>query len=164
MDDIRIGIASNMDTLNEEFAYSEQGHNYSFIVYAEKACAGYNGQFEAIESDQSMAYQCGDVMTVELDMRDRVLTFYKNKKLVHRRSDIKETSYRMAVSLYGQSASMKITSFQCIFLGNTVTEDMWTDLGYGAKEPDELRADHQDMIGMNEIHHPIIYDESSYFW
>ena len=111
-DDIRIGIASDMNELDDEFAYSEQGHNYSYITYGEQACVGYNGEFEGIKY---VHYGPSDIISVELDLNDKCVTYYKNDEFVYKQNDIYCTNYRLAAAMHG-NVSIKIVSFQRIFV------------------------------------------------
>eukprot|EP01084_Bolivina_argentea_P253822 426520_1 len=111
-DDIRIGIASNMNELDDEFANSEDGHNYSYVTYANAAVVGYNGEFE---SKKIPYYGIGDIVTIELNLNDRIVSYYNNKKFVHKQTNIVKTNYRLAAAMYG-CVSIKIISFQRIFI------------------------------------------------
>lgn len=111
-DDIRIGIASTESDLNDEFAYSTEGHNYSYITYGKASCVGYNGEFQSIDH---VDYGPGDIITIELDLNEKCVSYFKNKTFVHKQSNIYCTDYRLAAAMFG-TVQIKIISFQRIFV------------------------------------------------
>ena len=111
-DDIRIGITSTESDLDDEFAYSEQGHNYSYITYGKQSCVGYNGEFQSI---LHVHYGPNDIITIELDLNEKCVSYFKNDTFVHKQSNIHCTNYRLAAAMYG-NVSIKIISFQRIFV------------------------------------------------
>ena len=110
-DDIRIGIASTMSHLDDEFAFSLDGHNYSYITYGRQSCVGYNGEFKSI---QHVDYGPKDLITIELDLNEKSVSYFKNQTFVYKQVDIHCTSYRLAAAMHG-NVSIKITSFQRYF-------------------------------------------------
>ena len=118
-DDIRIGIASTMKQIDDEFAFCQQGHNYSYITYGEQSCVGYNGEFERIEH---VHYGPKDIITIELDLHKKSISYFKNSTFVHKQNDIYCTDYRLAAAMYGNVSIKKYLIQKNICKGLRINE------------------------------------------
>eukprot|EP01084_Bolivina_argentea_P223670 378402_1 len=112
--DIRIGIASTMDIMDEGFTNSIFGHNYSYISWKSgtniASHIGYNGSWKKISNEY--VYSEGDVITVEVNLCDKQVSYFKNNKFIAMQEDIVEENYRLAVNIMGQPGKLQIIYFK----------------------------------------------------
>lgn len=117
--DLRIGITSTIDHINT-FTNSHNGHNYSYISYDDiRSHIGYNAKWTLLSSkDKDSVYWTNDIVTVDVNLRDRVISYFKNDKLITKQENIVQTSYRLGVNIMGQCGKMEIISFEMKKLDN----------------------------------------------
>ena len=109
--DIRIGIASTMGH-NHTFTNSHDGHNYAYIAYNNSLShIGYNADWKVLSSKDTV-YWTNDVVTVEVNLRDQEVSYFKNDIFIAKQEKIVDATYRLAVNIMSKSGKMEIISFQ----------------------------------------------------
>lgn len=107
--DTRLGISSTLDHLNGDFSNSQKGHNYSYISLIGTSYVGYNGKWTEI--DKSAEFFENDIVKIELNAKDREISYFKNNEFIHKQSDIQDGEYRLAALILGCSGKVEIVSF-----------------------------------------------------
>ena len=112
--DLRIGIASTFNHL-ETFTNAKEGHNYAYISYSwtgyRTSHIGYNAKWTSL-SAKNANYWTNDIITVELNLRDREISYFKNAEFIAKQENIVQTTYRLGVNIMSKSGKMEIISFQ----------------------------------------------------
>ena len=71
---------------------------------------GYNASWTKLSDDA--VYITNDVITIEVNLRDRQVSYFKNDKFIAKQEGIIEENYRLAINIMGNSGKMEIISFQ----------------------------------------------------